>query len=46
MKVPEKENNEAIQPEEVETANINDGEQEAVDELEDAEVEIETDAKV
>ena len=50
MKVPEKENNEAIQPEEVENANINDGEQDIVDEFTDAQVEVEaeveTDSKV
>ena len=49
MKVPEQENNEAIQPEDVETANINDGEQDIVDEFTGAEVEAdieaETDAK-
>ena len=43
MKVPEKENNEAIQPEEVENANINDGEQDIVDEFTDAQVEVEAD---
>ncbi|SEW41336.1 nucleotide exchange factor GrpE [[Clostridium] fimetarium] len=41
MKVPENENNEAIQPEEVETANINDGEQDIVDEFTEAEAESE-----
>jgi len=50
VKVPEKENNEAIQPEEVENANINDGEQDIVDEFTDAQVEVEaeveTDSKV
>ena len=50
MKVPEKENNEAIQPQDVETANINDGEQDIVDEFTDAQVEVEaeveTDSKV
>ena len=50
MKVPEKENNEAIQPEEVENANINDGEQDIVDEFTEVEVEVEaeveTDSKV
>jgi len=49
VKVPEQENNEAIQPEDVETANINDGEQDIVDEFTGAEVEAdieaETDAK-
>jgi len=45
VKVSEKENNEAIQFEEVETGNINDGEQEVVDEMTDAEVEIEADAE-
>ena len=44
MKVPEKENNEAIQPEEVETANINDGEQDIVDEFTEAESEVEEEA--
>ena len=45
VKVPEKENNEAIQPEEVETANINDGEQDIVDEFTEVEVEVEKDVK-
>jgi len=45
VKVPEKENNEAIQPQDVETANINDGEQDIVDEFTDAEVEVEQDVK-
>jgi len=44
VKVPEKENNEAIQPEEVETANINDGEQDIVDEFTEAESEVEEEA--
>ena len=46
MKVPEKENNEAIQPKEVETANINDGEQDILDEFIEAETsEEDADAK-
>ena len=45
MKVPEKENNEAIQPEEVENANINDGEQDIVDEFTDAQVEVEAEVE-
>ena len=44
MKVPEKENNEAIQPEEVETANINDGEQDILDEFIEAEAKGEAEA--
>ena len=44
MKVPEKENNEAIQPKEVETANINDGEQDILDEFIKAEAEVEAEA--
>ena len=46
MKVPEKENNEAIQPEEVETANINDGEQDILDEFIEAETKGEVEAEV
>ena len=46
MKVSENENNEAIQFEEVENANINDGEQDVVDDLTEAEDEIEEDAEV
>ena len=45
MKVPEKENNEAIQPEEVETANINDGEQDILDEFIEAEAKGEIEAE-
>jgi len=45
VKVPEKENNEAIQPEEVENANINDGEQDIVDEFTDAQVEVEAEVE-
>ena len=45
MKVPEKENNEAIQPEEVETANINDGEQDILDEFIEAEAKGEVEAE-
>jgi len=46
VKVSENENNEAIQFEEVENANINDGEQDVVDDLTEAEDEIEEDAEV
>ena len=45
MKVPEKENNEAIQPEEVEAANINDGEQDILDEFIKAEAKAEVEAE-
>jgi len=45
VKVPEKENNEAIQPEEVETANINDGEQDILDEFIEAEAKGEVEAE-
>jgi len=44
VKVPEKEDNEAIQPEEVETANINDGEQDILDEFIEAEAKGEVEA--
>jgi len=44
VKVPEKENNEAIQPKEVETANINDGEQDILDEFIEAEAKGEAEA--
>jgi len=46
VKVSENDNNEAIQFEEVENANINDGEQDVVDDLTEAEDEIEEDAEV
>ena len=44
MKVPEKEINEAIQPEEVETVNINEGEQDILDEFIEAEAKGEAEA--